>query len=285
MGTRAHQSCRAWCARWLEAGWHVEAEGKIFRQPGRSTASPLPAESTGSSCTAPWNTETQPRSFRSCWQRCARRDHGHARRRLLRPAAGGVAAPLRPVAGMGDGRGRSHSLPPQPGRRCSMRCWPPSRQWIATKPSRRVRDELRSFQAVSALREQPAGFMGRLRDYQREGLGWMDFLRRFGFRRLPGRRYGRGQDRAGAGPARNAPRVARPRARSTRLRWSWCRDRWSSTGSRKRQRFTPQLRVLDYTGIARDAETISPAYDLVLTTYGTLRRDAAALQGSSSSIT
>jgi hypothetical protein len=29
--------------------------------------------------------------------------------------------------------------------------------------------------------EQPEGFVGQLRDYQREGVGWMDFLRRFSF--------------------------------------------------------------------------------------------------------
>ena len=44
----------------------------------------------------------------------------------------------------------------------------------------RVREELRSFEGIRAA-EQPAGFVGQLRDYQREGVGWMDFLRRFGF--------------------------------------------------------------------------------------------------------
>jgi SNF2 family DNA or RNA helicase len=39
------------------------------------------------------------------------------------------------------------------------------------------------------------------------------------------------------------------------------------------QRFTPQIRVLDYTGIARNKDDLS-RFDLILTTYGTLRRDA-----------
>jgi SNF2 family DNA or RNA helicase len=42
-------------------------------------------------------------------------------------------------------------------------------------------------------------------------------------------------------------------------------------------RFAPQLRVLDYTGSSRDAASITD-YDLVLTTYGTLRRDAVYLK-------
>ena len=44
----------------------------------------------------------------------------------------------------------------------------------------RVRERLRSFHGVKP-RAQPAGFVGQLRDYQREGLGWMEFLREFGF--------------------------------------------------------------------------------------------------------
>ena len=43
------------------------------------------------------------------------------------------------------------------------------------------------------------------------------------------------------------------------------------------QRFTPQLRVLDYTGMARKAtgkKDEFSCYDVILTTYGTLRRDA-----------
>jgi SNF2 family DNA or RNA helicase len=43
------------------------------------------------------------------------------------------------------------------------------------------------------------------------------------------------------------------------------------------QRFTPQIRVLDYTGTGRKRDELS-GYDLVLTTYGTLRRDAVHFQ-------
>src|SRR5665811_1179201 len=42
------------------------------------------------------------------------------------------------------------------------------------------------------------------------------------------------------------------------------------------QRFTPQLRVLEHTGLARDTALIA-RHDLILTTYGTLLRDAAQL--------
>ena len=43
------------------------------------------------------------------------------------------------------------------------------------------------------------------------------------------------------------------------------------------ERFTPQLRVLDYTGTTRDSSALSD-YDVILTTYGTLRRDVVRLK-------
>ena len=44
----------------------------------------------------------------------------------------------------------------------------------------KVRENLRQFEGVIAL-ESPPGFHGELRPYQREGLGWLDYLQRFGF--------------------------------------------------------------------------------------------------------
>ena len=43
-----------------------------------------------------------------------------------------------------------------------------------------MRERLRDFHGVKPA-PQPAGFVGQLRDYQCEGLGWMQFLREFGF--------------------------------------------------------------------------------------------------------
>src|SRR5262249_9113962 len=42
-------------------------------------------------------------------------------------------------------------------------------------------------------------------------------------------------------------------------------------------RFTPQLKVLDHTGTARGTGNLGK-HDVILTTYGTLRRDAARLK-------
>jgi superfamily II DNA or RNA helicase len=134
----------------------------------------------------------------------------------------------------------------------------------------RMREELKRFRSVEAA-EQPAGFVGQLRDYQREGLGWMDFLRRFSF-------GGCLADDMGVGKtAQVLAMLESRRQRATRpslvvvprsLLFNW---------KREAERFTPELRVLDYAGLKREAHDVS-AFDLVLVTYGTLRRDAARLK-------
>ena len=138
----------------------------------------------------------------------------------------------------------------------------------------KARTELRRFDSIDAA--NPAStFRGTLRTYQREGLGWLHFLRRF-------RLGGCLADDMGLGKTvqvlalldvrrkelRKSPRpsiVVVPRS----LLFNW---------QREAERFTPKLRVLEHTGTGRQVSAIDAStVDVVLTTYGTLRRDAAAL--------
>jgi superfamily II DNA or RNA helicase len=136
----------------------------------------------------------------------------------------------------------------------------------------KARAELAEFDGIKPA-DEPEGFNGRLRAYQREGLGWLHFLRRFGFGGCLADDMGLGKTvqvlallaarRAeGHGPSL----VVVPRS----LVFNW-KD--------EARRFAPALRVLDHTGSSR----LRPGahfgdHDLVLTTYGTLRRDAATLK-------
>jgi superfamily II DNA or RNA helicase len=133
----------------------------------------------------------------------------------------------------------------------------------------RARERLRSFAGVKVA-EQPAGFQGELREYQREGLGWMEFLREFGFGGCLADDMGVGKTaqvlatleqrrEEGAGPSL----VVAPRS----LMFNWREEA---------ARFTPKLRVLEYTGVTRSMESFKD-YHLILTTYGTIVRDAPAL--------
>lgn len=143
----------------------------------------------------------------------------------------------------------------------------------------RVRTELRGFAGVKEA-DPAATFQGELRVYQREGLGWLYFLQRFGFGGCLADDMGLGktiqvlallesrrQLRAGKQSDSVRPSlIVVPRS----LVFHW---------KAEAARFAPELRVLDHTGGWR----LKPGdhfedYDFVLTTYGTLRRDALAFK-------
>jgi SNF2 family DNA or RNA helicase len=123
---------------------------------------------------------------------------------------------------------------------------------------------------------QPAGFVGQLREYQCEGLGWIEFLRRFSFGGCLADDMGVGKTaqvlalfetrRAARAAGETVPPSLVVLPRSLVFNWK-----------EEAARFTPQLRLLDYTGIERNGDDFS-AYDAVLTTYGTLRCDILRLK-------
>ena len=131
----------------------------------------------------------------------------------------------------------------------------------------RVRKEWQNFDGVKPV-AAPRGFVGQLRDYQREGLGWFEFLQRFKFGGCLADDMGLGktvQVLALLESQRNGkPRpslVVVPRS----LIFNW---------QQEAARFTPRLRVLTHTGSERiKGHAHFKDYDLILTTYGTLRRD------------
>jgi SNF2 family DNA or RNA helicase len=143
----------------------------------------------------------------------------------------------------------------------------------------RVRQELNEFSGVRAV-EPSAAFCGELRAYQCEGLGWLEFLQRFGFggcladdmglgktvqvlALLESRRAARN---GAADPSARASLVVVPRS----LIFHWREEA---------ARFAPELKILEHHGVARKMPNAHfHDYDLVITTYGTLARDAAHLK-------
>ena len=98
----------------------------------------------------------------------------------------------------------------------------------------RARERLRQFQGIAPA-DPPAGFQGQLRGYQRDGLGWLHFLREFGFGGCLADDMGLGKTVQVLAllEARRELRAAPGNAADPRRRWSWCRGRSSSTGSRR----------------------------------------------------
>ncbi len=137
-----------------------------------------------------------------------------------------------------------------------------------------LREKLSTFSSIKPKKE-PRSFVGALRNYQRLGLGWLCFLREFGL-------GGVLADDMGLGKTIQALallRMHRTASRTTRLPCLVVAPRslvynWIDEASR----FTPDLDVLEYAGRDREAlhSEIASA-DLVVTTYGTVRRDIGYL--------
>ncbi|HSU66704.1 MAG TPA: SNF2-related protein, partial [Tepidisphaeraceae bacterium] len=149
-----------------------------------------------------------------------------------------------------------------------------------------ARQRMRDFSGITPA-DPPPLFQGILRPYQREGLGWMQFLREFHFggcladdmglgktvqvlALLENRRTLRTPDSPARPPNEGAKLgpslVVVPRS----LIFNW---------QEEATKFAPQLRVLDHTGIGRaKSADVFGQYDLILTTYGTLRNDITFLK-------
>ena len=123
---------------------------------------------------------------------------------------------------------------------------------------------------------EPDGFEGELRPYQRDGLGWLDQLSTLRLGGCLADDMGLGKTvqilayllvrRLKQNKENRLPSlVVAPRS----LVFNWRAEA---------ERFSPELGIVDYTGSER-AEALATAEspDLVLTTYGTLRRDAKDL--------
>jgi superfamily II DNA or RNA helicase len=141
---------------------------------------------------------------------------------------------------------------------------------------RQLCDRLRDFQGITPQKE-PSGFQGELRPYQRDGLGWFAFLREFGFGGCLADDMGLGKTvqvlamletrrarRMKKGETRRPTLVVVPKS----LIFNWIDEA---------ARFTPKLRVANYTGLGRK-EILAAETDVLVTTYGTLRQDIALLK-------
>ncbi|TWU59110.1 ATP-dependent helicase HepA [Rubripirellula tenax] len=143
--------------------------------------------------------------------------------------------------------------------------------------------KLKSFEGVQAV-PAPETFTGKLREYQEIGLGWFGFLQDFGFGGCLADDMGLGKTiqvlallesrrnrRVPKGQIRKPSIAVVPKS----LVFNWIDEA---------KRFTPDLRVLNHTGLDRHeqlktatrslAKNKANAFDLIVTTYGTLRNDA-----------
>ena len=140
-----------------------------------------------------------------------------------------------------------------------------------------LRERLRGLTGIEPA-DEPDGFEGELREYQQNGLGWMRFLQDTNLGGCLADDMGLGKTvqllallqgrkrRANEAGDHLPSLVVVPRS----LLFNWASEA---------ERFTPELKVVEYTGPDRHRVRDEFAeIDLILTTYGTLRRDVMDLK-------
>jgi non-specific serine/threonine protein kinase len=136
------------------------------------------------------------------------------------------------------------------------------------------RERLRAFEQI-VPQPLPQGFRGELRPYQKAGVDWLHFLHQYHFGGVLADDMGLGktvqalvflQSLKERGEAKRASLLVVPK--SLLVNWQ-----------REAARFTPELRILEFTGAGRQKDpSIFDEYDIVLTTYGTMLRDVEFLR-------
>ena len=143
------------------------------------------------------------------------------------------------------------------------------------------RQKLAAFSGIAPLEPDPA-FIGELRPYQKQGLGWLEFLEQFGFGGCLADDMGLGKTvqvlahlhkRSVTLKERGEVSLPTLIVAPTSLIYNW---------QDEAKRFTPTLKVLAHVGASRmrDVKSLSK-YDLIVTSYGTLRSDVEMLQSFS----
>ncbi|MDG1893359.1 MAG: SNF2-related protein [Fuerstiella sp.] len=138
-----------------------------------------------------------------------------------------------------------------------------------------MRERFRNFTGIDKV-DAPGDFKGELRDYQRDGLSWMTFLRDFNFGGCLADDMGLGKtvqfiamlmQHQGSSKKKTAPTlIVVPRS----LIFNWYNEC---------EKFGPRLKVLDYTGMERaNLRDDFDNNDVILSTYGTVRRDIGILK-------
>lgn len=134
-------------------------------------------------------------------------------------------------------------------------------------------EKLKNFEEIEDI-PLPDNFNGELRPYQKAGYNWMLFLNKYKFGGCLADDMGLGktvqtlamlqyQKEQGA---QSASLLIMP----TSLLYNW---------EMEAKRFTPDLKVFNYTGINREKNVEQfEGYDVILTSYGTTRRDIEYLQ-------
>lgn len=145
----------------------------------------------------------------------------------------------------------------------------PGMKWKGANELQSLTQKIQDFKGIETI-DAPRGLQTELRDYQRYGLSWLQFLREYRFNGILADDMGLGKT------VQALTHLLYEKQRDKQQYPSLVIAPTSLMGNWKReaQRFTPQLKVLLLHGLNRQElfEQINE-YDLVLTTYSLIIRD------------
>ena len=170
---------------------------------------------------------------------------------------------------------------------------------------KQIRKQIQSFKGIKP-KTPPKTFKGELREYQSAGLGWLHFLQKFGFggcladdmglgktiqvlslldtrrTRTPDQIQPKTKRNSKSKATKNSPKKqqadapiiavnakSQPRKPSIVVVPKSLIFNWIDEAAK----FTPNLKILNYTGTDRQSRAGQGGFDILLTTYGTLRKD------------
>jgi SNF2 family DNA or RNA helicase len=144
---------------------------------------------------------------------------------------------------------------------------------LATAVLSRKLEKLRDFEEIQTY-DLPKSFKGKLRPYQKAGYDWMRFLNDYNFGGCLADDMGLGKtvQTLTLLASQKEQKVASPSLliMPTSLIYNW---------EKEAQKFTPNLRILTYTGTYRDKNIEGfDQYDVILTSYGIARIDIDLLK-------
>lgn len=137
-----------------------------------------------------------------------------------------------------------------------------------------LKQKLRSFSAIDKVKP-PIGVKAVLRDYQKEGLNWLNFLDEYGFGGCLADDMGLGKTLQVISFLQHLKKTRKTDKAHlivvpTSLIFNW---------SEELKKFCPSLSMLNLTGGDRSRKTDNfDKHDLIITTYGTLLRDVELLK-------
>lgn len=149
----------------------------------------------------------------------------------------------------------------------------------ASQPSELIqrRERFRHFERI-APQPLPKHFTGELRPYQKHGYDWLHFLNEYKFGGILADDMGLGKTVQVLAYLQSQQEQARAKKEAATL--LVVPKSLITNWQRESEKFTSTLKFLEYMGNFRNKDTaIFNAYDVVLTTYGTMLRDIEILRG------